>query len=127
MKSYSEKLKDPRWQKRRLQILEKARWTCVYCESETKSLHVHHLFYEKGKDPWEYEDSMLMVLCQDCHKSVAEIQKDITLILAEFPPWMWADLHAALCDVRSNPSGHPWETWSKWMEAAHWQKKRKAA
>jgi len=30
-KTYGEKLKDPRWQKKRLGLLEKADWTCLFC------------------------------------------------------------------------------------------------
>ena len=28
---YSEKLRDPRWQKARLKVLERDNWTCVNC------------------------------------------------------------------------------------------------
>ena len=40
---YSEKLRDPRWQKRRLEILERDAWQCQACLSTAKTLHVHHL------------------------------------------------------------------------------------
>jgi len=30
-------------------------------------LHVHHLYYVKGRDPWEYPDFALVPLCDDCH------------------------------------------------------------
>lgn len=63
---YSEKLKDPRWQKKRLEILEKNNWQCEVCENNKKTLHVHHLVYE-NLEPWEYKDKDLIVLCNICH------------------------------------------------------------
>ena len=65
--SYSEKLKDPRWQKKRLEILDAAGWKCQACDDGENTLHVHHVSYLKGKDPWDYPNSLLVVLCEDCH------------------------------------------------------------
>lgn len=67
MKSYSELLRDPRWQKKRLQKLEAAEWMCFECESTDKTLNVHHVRYIKGRKPWEYENDQLQVLCEECH------------------------------------------------------------
>ena len=53
-RSYSDKLKDPKWQQKRLRVLEKAGFRCGRCHVETKMLHVHHAYYEKGVEPWEY-------------------------------------------------------------------------
>jgi glutaredoxin len=69
---YSEMLKDPRWQKKRLEILQRDGWACVYCEEDEKTLHVHHLRYRKGKKPWEHEDTDLQTLCVDCHGRVSK-------------------------------------------------------
>lgn len=67
-KSYSEKLKDPRWQKKRLQILERDDWRCQNCFDKEKTLHVHHLCYMEKKDPWDYEENYLLTLCHECHE-----------------------------------------------------------
>ncbi len=64
--TYSQKLRDPRWQKKRLQILERDNWTCQSCQSTTKNLQVHHLVYKKI-DPWDYADVCYQTLCEDCH------------------------------------------------------------
>lgn len=64
---YSKKLLDPRWQKRRLQVLDRDGWKCAQCERGDLTLHVHHRLYERGRDPWEYEDGMLVTLCERCH------------------------------------------------------------
>ncbi|MDD5008357.1 MAG: hypothetical protein PHC68_08125 [Syntrophorhabdaceae bacterium] len=67
-KEYIEKLKDPRWQKKRLNILERDRWECMACGEKDKTLHVHHIFYLKDLDPWDIPDGMLITFCEDCHK-----------------------------------------------------------
>jgi hypothetical protein len=64
--TYSEKLKDPRWQKLRLRVLEMADWKCQRCSCATKPLHVHHTAYGMG-EPWEIDTRFLKVLCEDCH------------------------------------------------------------
>jgi len=66
--TYAEKLKDPRWQRKRLEILQRDDFTCRVCNSETKTLHVHHIRYFKGREPWEYKEFYLVTLCEDCHK-----------------------------------------------------------
>jgi hypothetical protein len=63
--TYSEKLKDPRWQKRRLEALEGAGWKCQRCSDSTTQLHVHHKKY-KG-EPWDVPQDWLQVLCKPCH------------------------------------------------------------
>ena len=67
-KSYSDKLRDPRWQKKRLEILSRDEFTCHGCWDKTKTLHVHHLDYLSGKEPWEYPDEYFLTLCEDCHE-----------------------------------------------------------
>lgn len=67
MSKYSELLKDPRWQRKRLEILQRDNWTCRQCGSTEDTLHVHHHYYEKGKKPWEYDDRILITLCEGCH------------------------------------------------------------
>ena len=32
-----------------------------------KGLNIHHKYYVKNQNPWEYEDDALITLCQDCH------------------------------------------------------------
>ncbi len=65
---YSDKLKDPRWQKKRLEILERDEWKCTVCEDDTTTLHVHHLRYKVGKNPWDCDGFDLITLCESCHE-----------------------------------------------------------
>lgn len=65
--TYTEKLKDPRWQKRRLEKMQAASWRCESCGEFKKELHVHHIRYRNGREPWEYALRELKCLCCDCH------------------------------------------------------------
>jgi len=79
MSNYSEKLKSPKWQKKRLEILQRDEFTCQSCLSKINTLHVHHFAYKQGLEPWEYENDMLQTLCEDCHylKNSKSISMDI--------------------------------------------------
>jgi hypothetical protein len=74
--AYSEKLKDPRWQKKRLEVFQRDEFTCQKCFDDENNLPlaVHHRHYEKGKEPWEYSLDSLVTLCQDCHQEEYENQ-----------------------------------------------------
>lgn len=67
--AYLKKLRDPRWQKIRLEVFQRDEFSCQHCATTTETLHVHHLYYEKGKEPWEYELDALMTLCEECHEA----------------------------------------------------------
>jgi len=72
--SYYEQLKHPRWQKKRLEILERAGFECEDCGSGERKLHVHHSYYERGLAPWDYPDESLHCLCEECHKKAQDRQ-----------------------------------------------------
>lgn len=65
-KSYSGKLKHPKWQRRRLEILQRDNFTCQLCGDTETTLNIHHKEYHKG-DVWEYEDNELITYCELCH------------------------------------------------------------
>lgn len=77
---YLEKLKDPRWQRKRLEIFQRDNWTCRSCSTTVKTLHVHHLFYFKDKEPWEINDGFLITLCEDCHSDKINSERIIDKI-----------------------------------------------
>lgn len=74
--TYAEKLKDPRWQKKRLEIMNRDNWTCQQCHLGIETLHVHHRYYLPGKDPWEYPDTLLVTLCESCHVNEEKDRKE---------------------------------------------------
>jgi hypothetical protein len=67
-KNYSEKLKDPRWQKKRLEIFERDGWECRFCGDKRQSLTVHHRRYLPNTEPWDYPMELLVTLCLHCHE-----------------------------------------------------------
>lgn len=84
--TYAEKLKDPRWQKRRLEILNYHNYTCSKCLNgidDGVTLHVHHTKYIDGFDPWEYSDCYLTVLCEDCHKIERLIEERKAVLISK--------------------------------------------
>jgi hypothetical protein len=84
-KSYGELLKDPRWQRRRLEILNRANFACESCDAADRTLHVHHRIYRKGAMPWEYEDYELIALCESCHAVEHELRARLNEAIAIIP------------------------------------------
>lgn len=79
--TYAEKLKDPRWQKKRLEILNRDEFTCQYCFSQTETLHVHHLQYIYSKEPWDYDNKFLITYCKKCHDDITKFDKQANAII----------------------------------------------
>jgi hypothetical protein len=75
--TYSEKLRDPRWQKKRLEILSRDEFACQICFDTKNTLHVHHRRYIKGKEPWEIDNNFLVTLCESCHEGETERMEGI--------------------------------------------------
>lgn len=70
---YSQKLKDPRWQKKRLEVLQRDNFTCQTCTDKETELQIHHKKY--SGEPWEASDEDLVTLCAHCHKAETEANK----------------------------------------------------
>ena len=88
--AYMKKLRDPRWQKRRLEVLEKADWTCEWCHATKRNLQVHHAYYaprSEGMDPWDYADGSLWCLCDPCHKKAESVKQELYKVFAHIGPW----------------------------------------
>lgn len=97
---YSEKLKHPKWQRKRLEIMRRDNFKCVLCTDGETTLHVHHKLYRKNCDPWEYEDSTFMTLCEVCHEIVEWLKKykyDVKQVLYNKQTKLDGGLLAALC------------------------------
>lgn len=70
MSLYSEKLKHPRWQRKRLEIFQRDNWRCRQCGDPDTELVVHHKVYRAGVEPWEYGGGDLVTLCVNCHEGI---------------------------------------------------------
>lgn len=81
--NYLEKLKSPKWQKKRLEILERDNFSCRCCGNSESSLHVHHTKYIVNTDPWDYKNKLLITLCENCHSEVTWQKKEAKRIIDE--------------------------------------------
>jgi cytochrome c553 len=84
MKSkYIEKLKDPRWQKKRLEVLQRDNWACQKCFNNESTLNVHHRRYLPDREPWDYPSEILITLCDECHEFEKEDMETQCISLIE--------------------------------------------
>lgn len=105
---YWKKLQDPRWQRKRLEILNRDNFTCRDCNAVDKQLQIHHCFYEKG-DPWDTPDYFLLTLCEDCHPIRQSYEDDarralggiLSRVKVEFE--CLHDFVGTLCYAANNP------------------------
>lgn len=77
-----ERLRDPRWQKKRLEIMERDGWVCRDCKCGTDTLNVHHCYYERSIAPWDYPDESLLTLCESCHERRHDQKSQLDRVLA---------------------------------------------
>ena len=73
--SYAEQLRDPRWQRKRLSVLNRDKWACVKCGNTKMELHVDHKAYRGRLRAWEYRMDELQTLCRDCHSEKHDSRK----------------------------------------------------
>lgn len=74
--TYAEKLRDPRWQRKRLIILQRDQFACRDCGNSHNELQVHHCFYSRC-EPWEIADEMLLTVCGVCHKTRQDMENEL--------------------------------------------------
>ena len=87
---YMAKLRDPRWQKHKNEVLERDEYTCTWCGAglnDGRNLQVHHGFYAKKYDnPWEYPKLSLFTLCEKCHEKAEKLRRDVYEQLGHLHP-----------------------------------------
>lgn len=79
---YSQKLQNPKWQRKRLEIMQRDNFCCSKCQNDQDQLEVHHLKYIPGKQPWESPGADLITLCNTCHElehGIVKIDQNTTL------------------------------------------------
>jgi hypothetical protein len=107
-KNYSELLRDPRWQKRRLEIMARDEWACQSCKCKTDTLNVHHKRYQWGLNPWEYPDDDLITLCEGCHEfeedlKTITIYNDLSSVSGLLNIQLWLYTNALVYAKLNNP------------------------
>lgn len=78
--TYAEKLKNPLWQRKRLEILQRDGFSCCYCGDAKTELHIHHEYYDFKLDPWEYDEPSLKSVCKYCHLILENIKQDASIL-----------------------------------------------
>lgn len=79
--SYGALLRNPKWQKARLETMQRANFACEKCGDKDSTLNVHHKNYKPGRNPWEYELSNFICLCESCHEHIHEQKQMINNLL----------------------------------------------
>jgi len=91
MKTYSEKLKDPRWQQFRSRVFSHYGLSCESC-GESKPIntknHVHHKRYLPGYEPWDYDMTDVCVLCPECHDELHSAENSWRNLIRSSPSWL---------------------------------------
>jgi 5-methylcytosine-specific restriction endonuclease McrA len=80
---FLEQLKHPKWQKKRLEILNRDDFQCQECGDTKHTLNVHHLIYFKDHMLWEYDNSLLITYCDCCHNKWHKVNKNIKNFIAD--------------------------------------------
>lgn len=83
---YRKALRDPRWQKKRLFVLERAGWRCEWCGDHRSELQVHHGCYGVRGKPWEVPDDVLYCLCDPCHARAERAKQALHLEIGRVHP-----------------------------------------
>lgn len=86
---FKDQYKHPKWQKKRLEILERDNFNCVNCGEDDKQLDVHHGYYEINKMLWEYDNQTMITLCKKCHKDVDVEKRALHKKIAKLYLWQW--------------------------------------
>lgn len=85
--TYAERLKDPRWQRRRLEVMNRDGFACRFCGDAETTLNVHHKYYLPKYMPWDYPAESCITLCRCCHeKATREIGDFDVIFKCMVPP-----------------------------------------
>lgn len=63
--------------------MEMDKFSCRVCHDKETSLHVHHTYYRKNTEPWDYPDEALVTLCEACHGRVEAVKRSVSEIASE--------------------------------------------
>lgn len=76
-----EQYRDPRWQKKRLEIMERDEFACQMCSDSKSVLNVHHRYYTPTHKVWDYPNEALVTLCESCHSGEKVSMEEYTSLM----------------------------------------------
>lgn len=118
--NYREQLRDPRWQRFRLKILERDNWRCTVCGIDVVELHVHHIDY--GRNPWDIPPSSAATVCHTCHAIEHErvtIEDLVLAVLVQYPDFhrlITPNIYGVIRDVAGWFADNPGRTTAQLLE-----------
>jgi hypothetical protein len=82
--------------------MERDGWACRSCGKTTQDepgimFNVHHAYYEKGVDPWDYPSESMVTWCDACHESRHEESKKLASAIAQFDEYSYEGLLRIIC------------------------------
>lgn len=84
MSDYKEKLVNPFWQRKRLEVMNRDEFSCRFCGDKTEELHIHHTIYINGREPWDYDGEYLITLCHSCHLEEEKMKSGDAFLIGMF-------------------------------------------
>ena len=84
---YSQKLQDVNWQKKKNEIQIRDQFTCQKCGDKENMVDVHHRHYLKDRDPWDYPNQLLVLLCRKCHQEEEDCKEVVNEMLPSLHYW----------------------------------------
>lgn len=124
--AYGQKLLDPKWQQKRLRLMERAQWACEACGDKENTLHVHHGYYRYGMDPWEYPDSSLHVYCESCHECANHQRVELQEVSASLDYYARDSLTELAKGIAMITDGTQWSLLDAMCDMVHERIKRAA-
>jgi 5-methylcytosine-specific restriction endonuclease McrA len=83
-KSDAEQRRDPRWERKRLEIRQRDDCTCRDCGTTGHELQGHHTFSHRGLAPWEYPGWVMICLWEPCRAWGTKITNALLRVWGRF-------------------------------------------
>lgn len=106
--SYKALLQTDEWKAFSRNVRQNYGGSCAVCKRSAPHVitHVHHLFYDASRMPWEYECDEVVLLCQSCHHEMHDRLKEFRkYVFGKLNPQTFRVLNGALAVglVHNNP------------------------
>jgi hypothetical protein len=71
-------MQNPKWEHFRQQVFAAKGAACEEC-GRVDGLEIHHPYYRRGRDPWQYGTNEVRVLCGEHHEAAAKLEDSAML------------------------------------------------
>lgn len=92
---YADKLKNPLWVfkseyigRMRLRRGLECDDVCESCGEPADFYQFHHRRYIEGREPWEYDDGDMLLVCESCHDRIHRVEKRIREWVLSVEPYI---------------------------------------